>query len=227
MGNLQLVLIEPAKTVLTQVMQFLVNVLLVLVILLIGWLVSRLIKALVTKVCQTLRLNELSKRIELEALMSRGGVKASLSELLGSLFYWLGLLVTFVVAVNAIGLTIAADLLNRIILYVPNIIAAIFILILGMFVATLLKSIVKTAAINAGLLHANLLAKIVEMVVIVFAIFIILEQLGIGARVVELIITIVLGSLGLAFALSFGFGCQDFARKTLGDLIEKLKAKKQ
>jgi hypothetical protein len=227
MGYLPYQLIEPAKTVLTQIGQFLVNVLLVLVILLIGWLISRLIKAIVTRICKSLKLDELSKRVEMDDLMAKGGLRYSLSELIGILCYWLGLLVTFVVAVNAIGLTVAADLLNRIVLYVPNIIAAIFILVLGMFVATMLRNIVRTAANNAGLSHVNLLAKIVEVVVIVFAVMVTLEQLGIGARIIELIITIVLGSLGLAFALSFGLGCQDIAKKALSDTIDKIKAKKQ
>jgi hypothetical protein len=227
MGDLQLMLVEPAKTVLTQMMQFLLNVLLVLVILMAGWLISRLIKSVVTKICKAARLDQLSKRVEMDSMMEKGGLKYTLSELIGILCYWLGLLVTFVVAVNAIGLSVAADLLNRIVLYVPNIIAAIFILILGMFVATILRNIVRTAASNAGLSHVNLLSKIVEVVVIVFSVLVTLEQLGIAARIIELIIMIVLGSIGLAFALSFGLGCQDIAKKALNDTIDKIKAKKQ
>jgi len=227
MGNLQLILVEPAKTVLTQIMQFLVNVLLVLVILLIGWLFSKLVGALISRMCKAFKLDELAKRIEIDTLMAKGGLQYSLSQLIGMICYWLGLLITFVVAVNAIGLTVAADLLNRIVLYVPNIIAALFILILGMFVATILRNIVRTAASNAGLSHVNLLSKIIEVVVIVFAVMVTLEQLGIGARIIELIVTIVLGSLGLAFALSFGLGCQDIARKALSETIDKIKAKKQ
>jgi hypothetical protein len=227
MGELQLILIEPAKTVLTQIVQFLVNILLVLVILLIGWLISRLLKVLVTKICKSLKLDEFSKRIEFDALMAKGGFKFSLSELVGAVCYWLGLLLTSVVALNAIGLAVAADLLNRIVLYVPNIIVAIFLLIFGMFVATMFKNIVKTAATNAGLAYANLFSKIVEVFVIVFTVLVILEQLGIGARIIEIIITIVLGSVGLAFALAFGLGCQDSAKKVFNDTLEKLKAKKQ
>lgn len=227
MGDLQIVLIEPTKTVITQLKQFLLNALLMLAILLVGWLLSRLLRVLVTNLCRAFKLDEVSKRVEMDSMMAKGGLRYTLSDLIGMFVYWLGLLITFVVAVNAIGLSSAADLLNRIVVYVPNVIAAIFILILGMFVATILRNIVKTAASNAGLSHVNLLAKIVEVMVIVFAVLITFEQLGIAARIIELIITIVLGSIGLAFALAFGFGCQDLAKKALGDAIEKLKAKKQ
>jgi len=225
MSTWQWVLLDPGKAVLTQIGQFLVNVLLVIVILIIGWLISKVLKSIVTKVLRLVKIDELSDRIELDDLLAKGGIKYSLSEMLGVVVYWLGLLVTMVIAVNAIGLTIAADLLNRIVLYVPNIIAAIFILIAGMFIAKLLNNIVATAANNAGLSQANLLSKIVEVVTMVFAIAIALEQLQIGARIIELTITIILASLGLGLALAFGLGCKDIVGKGVGDFVDKLKKK--
>src|SRR5208283_3611247 len=100
--------------------------------------ISKLIRTVVTKGLRAVKLDELSDRIELEALLEKGGISYSLSELIGIICYWLALLVTFMVAINSIGLTIAAELLNKVVLYIPNVIAAVFILILGMFIATLL-----------------------------------------------------------------------------------------
>lgn len=226
MSDWQLVLVEPAKTVLAQISQFLVNVLLVVVILIIGWIIAKIIKTLVTRILRLIKLDQLSERIELDNILAKGGISYSLSELIGAICYWLALLITFVVAINAIGLTVAADLLNRIVLYVPNIIAAVFILILGMFMATLLSNIVKTAANNAGVSQAKLLGKVVEIVVIIFTIAISLEQLGIAAKVIELIISIILASLGLSVALAFGLGCKDLAAKAISEFVDGLKSKK-
>ncbi len=226
MGSWQVVLLEPARTVLSQISQFFVNILLVLIILIIGWMISNLIKAIVTKGLRTIKLDDLSDRIELDSLLAKGGIKYSLSELLGVIAYWLFLLVTVVVAINAIGLTVAADLLNRIVLYIPNVVAAIFILILGMFVAKLLSNIVQTAAINAGVSHSTMLGKIVEVVVVVFAAAITLEQLNIGAKIIELVVSIILASIGLGAALAFGLGCKDIAAKATSEFIEKIKTKK-
>jgi hypothetical protein len=223
MSNWQAVLLEPAKAVLAQVGQFLINVLLVVIILLIGWIISKIIKTLVTKVLRTVKLDELSDRVELDKVLEKGGIAYSLSELVGVIFYWVSILVTFVVAVNAVGLAVAADLLNRIVLYVPNIIASIFILVLGMFVATLLSNIVKTAANNAGLSQSKFLGKVVEVVVILFAVAMTLEQLGIKADIIQLTISIVLATLGLAIALAFGLGCRDIAARFMSELIDKMK----
>ena len=157
MSSWQIVLLEPARAVLGQISQFVINALLVILILIIGWLISKAIKAVVGKALRLARVNELSSRIELDELLGKGGINYPLSDLIAVIFYWLGLLVTFMVAVNAIGLTVAADLLNQVVLYIPNVIAALFILVLGMFASTILKNIVLTAASNAGLSQSKIL----------------------------------------------------------------------
>ncbi len=225
MNSWQVVLLEPAKIVLSQISQFLVNVLLVIIILIIGWVIAKFIKALVSKVLEAIKLDLLSERIELDSLLAKGGIKYSLSELIGAICYWLMLLVTFVVAVNAVGLTTAADLLNKIVLYIPNVIAAMFILILGIFVATLLKNIVQTAASNIGVAQANFLANLTEIVIIAFAGLVTLEQLKIGIRVTEITLSILLGSIGLGLALAFGLGCKDIMAKLVAEVVDKLKKK--
>ena len=223
MTSWQVVLLEPVRALLSQIGQFLVSILLVLVILIFGWIIALIIKGIVIKVLRAVKLDVLSDRIELDALLEKGGITLSLSEIIGGICYWLVLLVTFMVAINAVGLTIAADLLNKVVLYIPNIIAAIFILIVGMFVATLLRNIVTTAANNAGIAQGKVLSKIVEVIVLVFAVLVALEQLNIGIRITELTVGIILGSIGLGCALAFGLGCKDIAGRYINETIEKLK----
>lgn len=225
MSSWQVVLLEPARTVLAQIGQFMVSIILVLIILIIGWVISKAIKSVVTKSLRMIKLDELSSRIELEALLEKGGIGYSLSELFGVICYWLALLVTFMVAINAIGLTIAADLLNKVVLYIPNVVAALFILILGMFAATILKNIIITAANNAGFNQGKILSKAIEVIIIAFAIFVALEQLNIGVRITELTLKMILGSLGLGLALAFGLGCKDIAARFMNDFIDKMKKK--
>ena len=223
--NLQMLLVEPTKTLLVQIGAFLTNFLLVILILVIGWLIAKIVKNLIIKILAVVKFNILASRIKADEFLAKGGIKYSLSELIGVVGYWLVLLIALVVAVNAVGLTVAADLLNRIVLYIPNIISAIFILVLGMFVATMLSSIVQTAATNAGISQAKLLSKLVEIVVIIFAIAITLEQLNIGTAIVGLAVNIILASMGLGVALAFGLGCKDIAARIMSEWLEKIKSK--
>jgi len=225
MSSWQIVLLEPARTVLSQISQFVVSALLVIIVLLLGWLFSRFIKAVVIKVLKVVKINEIASRIGLDKILNKGGLTYSIPDLVGGICYWLGLLITFIVAANSIQLTIVADLLNTVVLYIPNVIAALFVLILGMFVSTLLKNIVQTTASNAGLNQSKLLAQIVETIVIVFAFFVALEQLKIGIQLTQLTLSIILGSIGLGLALAFGLGCREIAGKFVAELVEKLKKK--
>ncbi len=224
MDALHTLLIPPAKMVLAQVIQFVSSVFLVFVIFILGLLVSELIiKKGVTNLLKILKLDDLSHRIELDAMLAKGGINTGLSDLVGIVFYWLSLLITVVVALNAVGLTVAADLMQKVVLFIPNIIAAVFILVVGMFAAVLVRNIVRVAANNAGISQANLMSNICEVVIMVFAIAIALEQLQIGGRIIDLTITIILGSFGLGFALAFGLGCKDIVGKSVNDFLNKLK----
>lgn len=219
-------LLEPGKLVIAQVGSFLIDVMLVLIIFLIGWILSNIVKTVISKLLAAAKFDVLSERIELKKLLANGGITAPLSDIVGIVCYWLGILITFVVAVNAIGLTIAADLLSKVVLFVPNVVSAIFIIIVGMFAVTFLQNIVRTAAANAGITQVNLLIKMVEIVIMIFVVTLALEQLKISIRIIEMTIGILLGSLGLGLALSFGIGCKDIAAKIVNDFIEKVRTHK-
>jgi hypothetical protein len=225
MSNWQVVLLEPARTILAQIGQFLVNILLVVIILIIGWMISKVIRAVITKALKAIKIDELADRVEFDQVLKKGGITNTISELVGMICYWIALLVTFMVAINAVGLTIAADLLNKVVLYIPNVIAALFILILGLFFATLLRNIVQTAANNAGVSQSQLLSKIVEFIVIMFAIVVALEQLNIGIQITQLTLSIILGAIGLGLALAFGLGCKDIAGRAVNEFLDRLKKK--
>ncbi|NLE91233.1 MAG: hypothetical protein GX598_01630 [Elusimicrobia bacterium] len=219
-------LLEPAKTIIVEVGHLLVNVFIVVLILFVGWIVSRGIKAAVTRGLRGVKLDILSDKVGMDGLLAKGGIKYSLSELMGVLCYWLSMLVTLMLAINAVGLTVAVDLLNRVILYIPNVIAAVFIFVVGIFISNLLKNMVSAAANNAGLSEGRLLSRIVEVTVMIFVIALAMDHLNIGARIVELTVGIILASLGLGLAIAIGLGCKDIIGRIAGDFIEKLWARK-
>ena len=225
MSEWKMVLLEPAREISSQVGKFLIDLLLVIVILIIGWIIAKAVKSIVVKVLTTLKLDDLSAKIELSALLEKGGVTNTVSEIIGIISYWFVLLVTFMVAINAVGLTIAASLLQQVILYVPRVVSAIVVIIFGMFAATLLRNITEVAANNAGVGQSKLLSKIVAGIIMVFVLFIAQEQLGIGIRITQITLAIVLGSIGLGLALAFGLGCKDIVAKYVHDFLEKIKTK--
>ena len=128
-------------------------------------------------------------------------------------------------ALNALGMTVVASLLDKFILYIPNVIAAIFIISLGMFFASIIGSIIMTACMNAGMKKAKLMSQVTQTVIVVFAAIMTLEQLNIATTILNTTVTVLLGAIGLAFALAVGLGSKDMAGKLMYDLVEKLKGK--
>jgi len=196
-----------------------------LLLLFFGWLIAKVLEQVVVKVLKLVKLDMASDKSGITAFFAKGGIKLALSELIGGLIYWLVMLVVFVTAVNALGLTVAAELLDNAIKYIPNVVAAVFILVLGIFLATLVGSVVRTATANAGLAMANGVGKLSQIVIVVFAAVAALNQLQIATQTLNTVLTVVLGSLGLGLAIALGLGCKDIAAKYVNELLQQLQKK--
>jgi small-conductance mechanosensitive channel len=131
--------------------------------------------------------------------------------------------VVIATALGTLNLTVAAELVSRLVDYVPNILAAIFILIVGAFLADFVAAIVRTTAGNAGINKSSLLAKITKTIIIIFAVIIAIEQLKIASAIIVLAVNIILISIGIGAALAFGLGCKDIAGKFVQEVINNMK----
>lgn len=217
-------IVVPVRSMLTQAGAFVSALCAVILILLVGWIVAKIVKNLVLRILDILQLDSTSERVGVDKVLSKGGIKYSISELIAVLCYWLVMLISLVIAVSVVN--VKPGMLDAIVLYIPRVISAVFVLVLSLFFASFVNSAVLTTAANAGVEQANLLGKISQWVIVVFGIIIALEQLQIGTQTINLAITVVLASLGLACALAFGLGCKDIAGKTTQDIVDKLKSKK-
>jgi len=223
--NWKSVILLPVREVLTRLGNFIPTLVGVLIILIAGWLFARLVQRLIIQVLKTLRLDAVAEKAKIHDLLSKGGIKQRLSELIGGLSYWLIMLIVVMAAANALGLTVTAGLLDRVIAYIPNVIAAVFILVLGIFFATLLASIVHTAATNAGIVQARFISQLVQVIIIVFAMVIVLEQLGVAAAIISFTLQAIIAAIALGSSIAFGLGCKDIAAKSMQGFLEKFKKK--
>ncbi len=221
------IFLEPVKGMLTQAGAFVSALCAIILILLVGWIVGRVVKNLIARVLDILQIDSYAERIGVDKILAKGGIKYSISELISVLTYWVVMLIALVIAMSTVNLNQqAAGLLNTIVLYIPRVISVIFILVLGLFFASFVNSAVQTTAANAGIEQSNLLGRLAQCVIIVFAVDIALRQLQIDIGSIENAVTVILASIGLAFALAFGLGCKDIAGKLTQEFLDKLKSKK-
>ncbi|MFA4984217.1 MAG: hypothetical protein WC559_02755 [Candidatus Omnitrophota bacterium] len=218
-------LFMPQKDLLLRSWDFFLKLIAAIVIFVIGWLVAKLIKAAVVKVLKVLKLDSIAEQLKISDFLSKGGIKYTLSEIIGVVIYWIFLLGVLISSLNVLELTGVSGLLDRLLFYVPNVIGAMIILIVGIFVATFVASVARTAAVNAGLSQAEMLGKLIQAVVVIFTVIIVLDELRVGAVLISAM-NIILASIGLAVALAFGLGCKEIAAKYVSELIDKFKSKK-
>lgn len=223
MDWLTFVVVDPVKVMFVKIWSYIPSLAGAIVILVVGWLIAKLVEAIVVRALKAVRLDTASDKAGIANILAQGEIKLSLSELIGAIIYWLVVLVVIATALNALNLAIAADLISKLVAYVPNILAAVFILVLGSFLANFVATIVRTSASNAGLKKAKFLGQITQIVLVIFAVVIAIEQLKIASAVLVLAVNIILMSVGLAIAIAFGLGCKDIAGKFISDVVNNLK----
>lgn len=203
------------QTFWAQIAQFMPKLLAALFLFLAGWLLARLLRAGIKRGLDALGFGRLAEKSGLEALMRQGGLEVSLAGLIAGVFYWLVLLVMAVSAASSLGLDAVAELANRAVLYLPNIVVAILVLVLGTLLARFLNRLTFTWLHGIKVSGALALSTGVEYAVQVFALFMALEQLAIGSQMLTLAFAIVFGGLVLALALAFGLGGREWAAERI------------
>ncbi len=217
--------IEPITQMLSRILAYLPVLLGALVILIAGWIAAKAIKRLVDWLLKVIRFDVLADKAGISEVLRKGDLKISAREVVSSIVYWLIIIMVLVMTVDALGLPKASDILASLFAYVPKVIAALLVLVVAMFLASFVSGIVRTAAGNANLPKPEMLAGISRWAIIIFAVTISLEQLGIAPLLVTATFNIILGGVVLALALAFGLGGKDAAAKYLEELKQRRSGK--
>ena len=223
MVDWQTTVMQPVESMWASVLGFLPTVVSVILILIIGWLIASIAQKVITRFLKLARLDSVSEKIGIANILTKGDINYTLSEIIGVLIYWLLMLVVFLMAVNALQLTVAAELLNQVILYVPNVIASVFILVLGIFFASIVGNTVRTTAANTGISQARSLGQFTQVIIVVFTILEALNQLKIDTSILQLFVKASLFAVALGVGLAIGLGCKDMAGKYVGQLIDSFR----
>lgn len=190
------------------------------VILVIGWFVASLIAKVVAGLLRTVKFNDLAQRAGMTDFMKKMGVDTDASGLIANIAKWFIRLIVLVVAFDALGLPAVSDVLRQLLLWLPNLIVAMVVLVVAGLLATMLGKIVRGATAQAGFSNPDTLATVAKVAVWGFAIVVAVNQIGIAATLVNTVVMALVGALALAFGLAFGLGGRDEAAKILADLRE-------
>ena len=192
-----------------------------LLVLLIGWFIASLLAKGVAALLRAVKFNDLAQRSGLAGFVHNMGVKTDSAGVIAGVTKWFVRLIVLVVAFDMLGLPAVSQVLQQLLLWLPNLIVALVVLVIGGLAATALSNLVRGATAQAGLTSSNALATIAKTAVWAFAVIIAVNQLGIADVLINTLLMGVVGALALAAGLAFGLGGREHAAQVLNRVSRK------
>lgn len=184
-----------------------------LVIVGIGWLVAALLERLLVAVLRAVHFDGFAERAGL-AGMART-MRREPSAVLGLIAKWFVRLIALVAAFDALGVPAVSQVLQQLLLWLPNLAVALVVLVLGGIAANALGDLVRRAAARSRIGAIDGLGTAAKWTVWAFAILVAINQVGIASSLVTILFMAVVGAVALALGLSFGLG----GRETAGTIV--------
>lgn len=206
---------------LAQVSIFLPRIIGALLVLVIGAAIARLCKRIVVKGLEALSVSKLISKTPVDHFLKNAEVGQKLEEIIGTTAYWLIMLVVLHTTVEVLGLTPVADVLNKVLAYIPQVLSAILVLFFGVLLAGLVESLVKGSIRSIDGKASRLLGKISSYLVMTIGVLVAVSELGIASEYIMILFVGFVTTVSLGLALALGLGGKDIVSKMLEEWYEQ------
>lgn len=214
---------ESLKSIVQQIADVFPAIFGALMILVLGWLMIKIINIVLKKVLKIAKVDKISERINDAGLFGDDGkIKLDISKIILGFVKWLLIMVFVIMAADIIGLQIISTEIASLLRYMPILLSAMVIFIIGMFVAKMIKKALVSVFDSMGVGGSKIIGNIVFYIIAVFVTITALNQAGIDTTIITSNFTIILGAFLFAISLGFGLG----SREVVGDLLRSFYARK-
>ncbi len=203
--------VQPLQDALSTFLSYLPQLLGAVVILIVGYLVAKVLQAVTGRVLQSIGFDRWMERGGIKQFFDRTQTNQTPVSILGKLVFWFVFIITITMATDALGIPQVSAVFAQLVAYIPNIVAAILILVLAALLANFVAGLVR------GATGTDVLASVARYAIIVYAVFAAITQLGIAVSLTAPTFLILLGAVALAAAIAFGLGGREVAR----DIVER------
>ena len=215
-------ILEPLQEVFLKFKAFLPNLLAMLVILIIGILLARILRAILVRFLKAINFDSWSDRMGVTTLLRKGDLWSKPSLALGSIVFWTLIIVVLMAGMSALKISAIDQLVAQFFMYLPRAFSAVLILIVGYVLAGFISRAVLIAAVNSGYHYAKLLAEAIRLLLTVLILAMVLEQLEVAPGIVLAAFSIIFGGIVAALAISFGVGGIEAAKRMIErEAVEK------
>jgi Mechanosensitive ion channel, conserved TM helix len=217
MNIIERIMVEPFERFYEKLLVFLPNLITSIILLVIGILLGIFVKWVFLRIFRAINIDGLSQKFGMSETLLRSGLGDPPSVIISRVLKWFTIITFIIVAMQNLSIPTVEHLIDRIFLYLPNILISGLILILGHIISNFLGRAALIASVNSGMASAGLVGKAVKFSVFILACTMALEQLGIGKDTIIIAFAIVFGGVVFAFSIAFGLGGRNIA----GDYLRR------
>lgn len=219
----QTAIVSASSSLFTSILLFLPNLIGAVLIFILGIVLGGWIKVLVIKLLSALNLSKVFENTTVHKFLSKAEVTTKIEHVVGESLRVLTVLIFTISAINLLGLTTVTAVLTNILAYVPNVLAAVLILALGVGVAGFVEGLVKGSLGAVDLKTARLLAKTSSYAIVIFSTLAALSQLNIAQTFMTTLFTGFVAMIALGLGLSIGLGSKDLVSQILNEWYKEFK----
>lgn len=192
-----------------------------------GFVVGLVVKAILVRVLKAVRLDMLSERWGVQTGLNNAGLKQPLSDVVARVAFWMVFVMFVFMGIDALDLPATAELMGRLMGFLPSVIAAGLLLFVGILLANFVAEAALIAAVNAQIQEARFITGLVRWSMLLFTASMVLTQLGIAKEIVVSAFSIIFGGVVMALAIAIGLGGRNIARDVMERRWRKTKDKEE
>ena len=205
----------------TEIGGFLLKLLAALLIWFIGKWIAKILRRFFVKILKLIKLDEIADKIELDRMLEQIGIKHSFSTIAGNIIYYVLLLVVLLSVFDFLGLGIAKEMFDKVVMLIPNIFIAIVLFVFGMYIANFVKNFVTNRLKNMKIDNAETVGSISKFAILLIVFSMILSQLNIGNELISKLTQYFFAALFFGLAVAIGLGGKDLAKNILEKIFQK------
>ncbi|MBX4211368.1 MAG: hypothetical protein KW806_01035 [Candidatus Yanofskybacteria bacterium] len=189
---------------------------------LVGWLIATLLGRVAFHVFNALRIDSALTRVGFRQAWERSGFRLNSAHFFQEIVKWFFIIVFLMAATNILGLDQVSEFLRTVVFYIPNVVVAAFILLIGILVAKFLESTVRASVRAAGLASGNFLGALTKWAIFVFSLLVALSQLEVAAEIIRIVVIGMVAAVSIGVGLAFGLGGTKHADEMLHNLRRRI-----
>ncbi len=215
------VFLESLKSFGQQIMGAIPGILGAIFLIILGWLVARLIARLIVKLMNAIKFDKIFDNLNSKEFLKNLKITVGPSVIVGKFIFWVIFLLFIVTATETLGWTVVATEITNLIRFIPNLFIGIIIFIIGLYIANFIKSLINTSFSSLGISSGKIMSEIAFYIIMIVITLTALKQTGINTRIIDNNITIIIGIIIGAFALSFAISSRDVLQNILAGFYSK------